>query len=249
MIDGVRVIDAHGHVGNWEVLGMRDDAGEVLRAMDRAGIDVAVVFGIFHPEGRRSNDAAAAFVAAHPDRFAALAYASPLVPEGMVPELRRAIDDLGFLGVKIYPPYTPWPLDHEAWDPIYAFVEERGLPLLSHTDAGDVSRPAQLAAAARRFPGASFIAGHSGNVEPARSEAIQAARELPNYYLETCSTYRTPGVIEELVAGAGADRVLFGSDQPLMDPRPQVGKIVTADLTAEEKRLVLGGNAARLLGL
>ena len=152
MISGTRVIDAHGHVGNWEVLGMRDDAGEVLRTMDRAGIDVAVVFGIFHPEGRRSNDDAAAFVAAHPDRFAALAYASPLMPGSMVSELTRAIDDLGFLGVKIYPPYTPWPLDHEAWDPIYAFVHERGLPLLSHTDAGDVSRPAQLAAAARRFP-------------------------------------------------------------------------------------------------
>ena len=249
MIAGSRVIDAHGHVGNWEVLGMRDDAGEVLRQMDRAGIDVAVVFGIFHPEGRRSNDEAAAFVAAHPDRFAALAYASPLMPGSMVSELTRAIDDLGFLGVKIYPPYTPWPLDHEAWDPIYAFVHERGLPLLSHTDAGDVSRPAQLAEAARRFPGAAFIAGHSGNMEPARSQAIRAAQELPNYYLETCSTYRTPGVIEELVAGAGADRVIFGSDQPLMDPRPQLGKIITADLGDEEKRLVLGGNAARLLGL
>ncbi|MFH1566401.1 MAG: amidohydrolase family protein [Gemmatimonadota bacterium] len=68
-------------------------------------------------------------------------------------------------------------------------------------------------------------------------------------YLETCSTYRTPGVLEELVAGAGADRVLFGSDMPLMDPRVQIGKIVTADLADEDKRLVLGLNARRLLGL
>jgi hypothetical protein len=56
-------------------------------------------------------------------------------------------------------------------------------------------------------------------------------------------------VIEKLVAGAGADRVLFGSDQPLMDPRVQLGKIITADLTDTEKRLVIGGNAQRVLNL
>jgi predicted TIM-barrel fold metal-dependent hydrolase len=43
--------------------------------------------------------------------------------------------------------------------------------------------------------------------------------------------------------------VLFGSDQPLMDPRVQLGKILTADITDAEKRLVIGGNAQRLLGL
>jgi hypothetical protein len=249
VIAGERVIDAHGHVGNWEVLGMRDDPAPVVAAMDLAGIDVAVVFHIFHPDGRRGNDAAAAYVRRHPDRFVALAYASPLMPEGMVAELARAVDELGMRGVKIYPPYTTFPLDHPAWDPIYEFVDERGLPLLAHTDAGDVSQPAQLATSARRFPRASFIAGHSGNVEPARSQSIAAARELPNFYLETCSTYRTPGVIEELVAGAGADRVLFGSDQPLMDPRPQLGKILTANLSDADKGAIIGGNARRLLRL
>ena len=47
----------------------------------------------------------------------------------------------------------------------------------------------------------------------------------------------------------GADRVLFGSDTPLMDPRPQLGKIITAQISDEAKRLALGGNAARILGI
>ena len=72
---------------------------------------------------------------------------------------------------------------------------------------------------------------------------------LPNYFLETCSTFRTPGVIEELVDKAGADRVLFGSDTPLMDPRPQLGKIITAAIDSDAKRLILGENARGLLGL
>ena len=54
-------------------------------------------------------------------------------------------------------------------------------------------------------------------------------------------------MIEQLVNEAGADRVLFGSDTPLMDPRPQIGKIITADISDEAKRLILGGNARRLL--
>ena len=83
----------------------------------------------------------------------------------------------------------------------------------------------------------------------ARAEAIAAAQKYPNVYLETCSTYRTPGVIEELVEKGGADRVLYGSDMPLMDPRPQIGKIITARISSEAKRMALGGNAARLLGL
>jgi predicted TIM-barrel fold metal-dependent hydrolase len=82
-----------------------------------------------------------------------------------------------------------------------------------------------------------------------RAMAIEAAQNNANVYLETCSTFRTPGAIEELVNGAGADRVLYGSDVPLMDHRPQVGKIVTADISDDAKRLVLGENARRILKL
>mgnify|MGYP002031553846 CR=1 FL=1 len=52
-----------------------------------------------------------------------------------------------------------------------------------------------------------------------------------------------------LIEGAGEDRVLFGSDMPLMDARGMVGRIVTADISEEAKRKVLGLNAIKLLGL
>lgn len=247
MIDGVKTIDFHGHVGRWDRNGMRDDATLMLRAMDAAGIDVACLFHIFYPDGATSNDLTARFIARHPDRFVGFAYVSPLMPERMVPELARAIDELGFVAIKLYPPYTPWPLNERPWHPIYEFANERGLTIIFHTDTTPQCRPSLLAELAPQYPNACFVAGHAGNVAEARAEAIAAAQQYPNVYMETCSTYRTPGVIEQLVNEAGADRVLFGSDTPLMDPRPQLGKIITARISDEAKRLVLGENARRLL--
>ncbi|MCZ6679743.1 MAG: amidohydrolase family protein [Candidatus Poribacteria bacterium] len=249
MIDGTQVIDFHGHVGRWDPLGMKDDPDLMLHAMDSAGIDKSCLFNIFHPDGTTGNDLLARFVAQYPDRFIGFAYVSPMMPERMIPELTRAIDELKFPAIKLYPPYTPWPFNQPQWHPIYEFADERGLAVLFHTNGGVLSRPRYLAEIAPRYPNAKFVAGHSGNTAEPRAEAIAAAQAHPNVYLETCSTYRTPGVIEQLVNEAGADRVLFGSDTTLMDPRPQLGKIITARISDDAKRQILGGNARRLLGL
>lgn len=244
----VTVIDFHGHVGRWDAYGMADDQRTMLAAMDLAGVDQTCVFNIFHANARVGNDETAAFVARRPDRFVGFAYAAPVKPPAEVrAELARCVDELGFRGIKLYPPSMPWPLHDERWFPIYEFANERRLPVLFHTGVEPNALPRYLVEIAPRFPSAVFVAGHSGNVDPQRQEAITVARAWPNVYLETCSSFRTPGVIEELVERAGSDRVLFGSDTPLMDPRSQLGKIVTAAISAEAKRLVLGENARRLL--
>ena len=247
MIDGMRVIDFHGHSGRQDAIGMIDNPDMMLRTMDAVGIDIACLFHIFNPDGTTSNDINARFIADHPDRFIGFAYVSPLMPERMVPELERAVDTLGFVAIKLYPPFTPWPFNEARWYPIYEFANARGLTIIFHTDHFHTNRPRYLADIAPLFPNANFVAGHSGNVPEARAEAIAAAQAYPNIYLETCSTFRTPGVIEQLVNEAGAERVLYGSDLPLMDPRPQIGKIITADIPDDAKRLILGGNASRIL--
>ncbi|MEM7131018.1 MAG: amidohydrolase family protein [Chloroflexota bacterium] len=249
MIENTQVIDFHGHVGQWNRFRMFDDPQKVLHAMDAVGIDVACVFNIFHPDGTTGNDLTARFIAQHPDRFVGFAYVSPQLPERMVSELARAIDELNFVAIKLYPPYTEWDLHEPIWHPIYEFANERGLAVLFHTGPEAHSSPQLIAEIAPRFPNANFVAGHAGNIPPYREQAIAVAQTYPNVYLETCSTYRSPGVIEQLVEEAGADRVVYGSDLPLMDPRAQIGKIITAQISDEAKRQVLGGNARRLLNL
>jgi predicted TIM-barrel fold metal-dependent hydrolase len=248
MIDGLQVIDFHAHVGRMDRYGMQDDAPMMLRTMDMAGVDRACLFHIFYPDGSSSNDLTARFVAQHPDRFTGFAYVTPLMPERIVPELTRAIDELGLAAIKLYPPYVVGQDFSQArWEPIYEFANERGLTIILHT--GEDAPPKYLSAIAPRYPRANFVAGHSGNTPIERAQGIAAAQANPNVYLETCSTFRTPGVIEQLVNEAGAQQVLFGTDMPLMDPRPQLGKIVTAHISDEAKRKILGENARRLLGL
>ena len=149
--------------------------------------------------------------------------------------------------VKLYPPSAGINLNEPEWFPIYRFANERGLVVIWHTGIEETAQPRFVSDVAPRFPDATFVCGHSANCPPMRAMAIEAAQSNPNVYLETCSTFRTPGAIEELVNGGGADRVLFGSDIPLMDTRAQLGKTITADISDEAKRLVLGENARRIL--
>ena len=55
------------------------------------------------------------------------------------------------------------------------------------------------------------------------------------------------GVIDYLVEGCGADRVVYGSDQPMRDPRQQLGWVVFSRMPVDQKRMVLRDNAQRTL--
>ena len=141
MIGDQRIIDFHGHTGRQDAYNMIDDPAAILHAMDRVGIDVACLFNIFHPDGTTGNDITARFVAAHPDRFVGFAYVSPMMAEGMVAELTRAVDELGMVAIKLYPPYTKWDLNEPIWHPIYEFANERGLAIIFHTGTDPHSHP------------------------------------------------------------------------------------------------------------
>jgi len=248
-----RVIDVHGHAGAWQQYGWydrtpKDGIAWVLRAMDRAGVDQQCLFTIFHGDARKCNRDTHEFVRTHPDRFIGFAFATPLYPEECRDALVEAIDEFGFKAIKIYPPYARIPVTDVRWEPIFTFAQERGLPVLSHTSAEDPLCGVHLfPEVAKRYPAVSWILGHAGGSYEGRAAACRSAQAAPNIYLEICGSNRDPGSIEQLVAGAGAERVLLGSDNPLIDPRIHLGRVLLADLTNAQKRLILGENAARLL--
>ena len=246
------VIDFHTHAGRWGTYVVDDDLSRYVEIMDLAGVDKACLNCIFHGEARRGNDIVAGIVGRYPDRFLGVAFVTPHYPDECIAELERAFDVLKLRSLKLYPTYFGKPIDDPGYMPIFEWADERGIVIMSHSSLSpgdDLTTPRRFIPLAERFTRVRWVLAHSGNAEPGQEQAVEAAQACPNIYLETCTSYGAHGTIEFLVEGAGDDRVLFGSDMPLMDARMQVGRIVTADIPDESKVKVLGLNAIKLLGL
>ncbi len=247
------VIDFHAHVGRWGAFSMDDDPAQFMAIMDAAGVDRTCVNCIFFGEARRCNDYVASFVTRNPSRFIGVGFVTPHYPNEAMTELDRAFNKLGMKFLKIYPEYLGKPADDPSYDPIFEWVNEHGLPIMCHTSyqvGGDtLTMPRRFIKLAERFPKVKWVLAHSGNLREGQEQAIEAGRAAPNVYLETCTSLGEHSTIEFLVNGVGEDRVLFGTDMPLMDARYQIGRILTADIPDSAKRKVLGLNTIKLLKL
>lgn len=164
-------------------------------------------------------------------------------PDEIRARLAQEYADPRFLGLKPYIRYGKH-YDDPVHDPLWEFGEARGLYALLHPCRDDLS---EFDALCPRYPGLTFVAPHCGASYEMADRAIARARKYPNFLIEITLTPVCLGVVDYLVEGAGADRVLYGSDQPMRDPRQQLGWVVYSRMPVEQKRMVLGQNAQRLL--
>jgi aminocarboxymuconate-semialdehyde decarboxylase len=116
-----------------------------LHLMDSAGVDTHVlsfaapnVWSDDVDERRRLaeafNDGCAAIVRDHPGRFALLATLPLPFVDASVAEARRALDDLGAVGVSLCTHFDGAPIDDPRFDDLYAFLSEREVPVLLHPE-------------------------------------------------------------------------------------------------------------------
>ncbi|MGI5817849.1 MAG: amidohydrolase family protein [Armatimonadota bacterium] len=239
------IIDAHAHISRWEDLGYPGDAETCLRAMDRYEIDVACVSNSRSLRGDfvRGNRVVAEALRRWPDRFRGWAVAHPLHRDLSLREIRACITELGFIGCKFHISHTAIAYADPRYDPLFDLVRELQVPVLFHAFDGG----AGVAEAADRHPDVTMIAGHMGGYR--WDEGALTAVSRPNIYLELCCSCPERGIVEMAVECAGEDRVLFGTDLPMLSPATTLGKVHDADLTDDVKRKILAGNMARLLGM
>jgi predicted TIM-barrel fold metal-dependent hydrolase len=134
-------------------------------------------------------------------------------------------------------------------------AKKYGLPILSHTWAL-TSNPKQKFSVPERFerfleeyPEVNFIFGHSGGRVEGIKTAVEIGTRHKNAYYDIAGDIYDRRLIEYIAGHVGADHLLFGSDVPWFDPARQMGMVLGANLTTEEKALILGGNASRLFGI
>ncbi|HEY3753110.1 MAG TPA: amidohydrolase family protein [Pseudonocardiaceae bacterium] len=242
------IIDMHMHVDSASV-GLDVSPETCVRAMDVAGVDRAAVMTLMDLRG--ADPSAMELIAEaceqYDDRLFGFIRLHPGHREQAHTFLRTAITELGFRGLKLHPVSThAHPAGEETIDLIRA-AGELGVPTLFHCGDEAFSTPLSIAPAAAACPDSTIILGHMGGYFHV-DEAIDVAERYGNIILET-SAMPYPHKIREAVARIGADRVVFGSDGPVSSPDLEREKIMVAGLTDEQTRLVLGGNAASLLGV
>jgi hypothetical protein len=239
------IIDAHAHISRWEDNGYAGDAETCLRVMDRYDIEFACVSNSrsLREDFVRGNRVVAEALERWPDRFRGYALAHPLHLETSLEDIRTCVEDLGFIGCKFHISHTIIPYADPRYDPLFDLVRELDVPVLFHSFDGN----AGVAAAADRHPDITMIAGHMGGYR--WDEGALTAVSRPNVYLELCCSCPERGIVEMAVECVGADRVLFGTDLPMLSPATTLGKVIDADLSDDVKHRILRGNMARILGM
>ena len=102
-----------------------------------------------------------------------------------------------------------------------------------------------------KWPKACVVAAHWGGGLPVYALMPRVQKMISHTYFDTAAThllYR-PEIYRQAASLVGIERIVFGSDYPYLSQLHCIQHVQRAPLSEEERRLVLGGNAARLLGL
>ena len=244
-LKGEFVFDAHGHIGDHAPFYIpRTDAASLVEVMDRIGVAGAAVShlqGCLSADTVFGNDELMAAQERCPGRLVGYVGLFPHAAEGMVPEIERCAKR-GLRAVKIHEGQGK-PYEAPEYEAAWELINARGYPTLLHT----WGKTDQYERLAERYPNTPLLLGHSGanNVDG----YCRAAAKHDNLFLELACSISTNGLVEEFVRRVGAHKVLWGSDMLFLNGAQQIGRVLFARISDDDKRAILGLNARRIFGL
>lgn len=249
-----KFIDVHTHMGpQYPVYVPENDVDSMVRYMDECNIEYIIsapIEDLFVTGGKREDITDA--MRRYPNRVKGYFSFNPNVP-ATAEEIEKAFaENPGYVGLKFLPDYHRTNITDPKFAEALAFANEKELILLSHTwglsmNGEQCNSADKIAQILEKYPKINFIMGHS--IQGQTELAIDLAKAYKNAYLDLCDTGRFYGMIEKMVDGAGADRVLYATDAPLQGYRFIQGAVFAADITEEQRRMIFRDNAARLLKL
>nr|WP_156892916.1 amidohydrolase family protein [Actinokineospora enzanensis] len=214
-----------------------------------------------HP--RIPNEEIAEDCAEHADVLIPFASVDPWRGRAGAREIRRLVTRHGVRGFKFHPSLQGFdPNDRMAY-PLYEAIEELGVPALFHTGQTGIgagvpggggirlrhSNPMLVDDVAVDFPELAIILAHPSF--PWQDEALAVATHKPHVYIDL-SGWSPKYFPPQLVRYANTllkDKVLFGSDYPVITPDRWLADFANLDIDPDVRPRILKNNAARLLGL
>ena len=255
-VSGVKIIDAHAHSGpssgrGWFIRESDSDKclQALVRQMDRLGVHKLIIcpgralFG----EAVMGNRVTAEATKKYRDRFSGYLVYPPLYGKEMAAEFDNFFADGFFVGFKILPSYWKIPVTSPGYIPMWKYADKYHLPILIHTWDDSYNSPAMLRDVAGKYPGATFLLGHSGGGTRGRNEAEELALANPNVMLEFCGSFTAPKPFEDSMKTVGINRVVFGSDTEAHCEAWELGRFLSMPLPDKELIPALGANIERIL--
>ena len=234
---------------------------DVLYEMDRCGVDKAMVGGFAsnHEElNMRMNDYVLEGAQKYPEKILPMISVSPH-QNSMEEEVDRCIAS-GAIGVgELFPWGQEFELEGEMADRLARCCEERNLPLLLHVNEevghyypgkGEVSVK-EAAKFAQRYPQLKIIYAHWGGGLLFYELMPELKRDLSHvlYDVSAGPFIYLPEVYRVVREIGIMDKILLGTDYPLISPKRYFCEMEEANLTSQEKEMIKGKNAEVLLGL
>ena len=247
-----KTIDAHGHLAHHSRANWREADRQVIEVYDKLGIDQGCCSILTpHPTPelfRECNQWVFDAMQRFPGRVLGYVFVNPGYRVEALDEVRRCVEDRGFVGIKLYNDYV---ISEPVVWPLIELAIELRVPLLHHAGHASwlpspqprISDGAAFAEVGKRYPEAMIICAHicgGGDWE----WEIKALRNSPTIYLDTSGSVVDEGVIEMAVDVLGADRLLFACD---MSFTASVGRLRSAILSDTDRQKIRGGNMARIL--
>lgn len=283
-IDSALVIDSHCHIlppafaDRRAEIAQRDatfaallsspdariaSAEELLAAMDRDGIDRAVVMGMGWTDqaiAAEANDYIIQSVRDYPSRLIGFCSVNPAWGEPALVEAKRCAA-AGLLGIgELHADTQLFDItDSVVMAPVMDLARSNLMPVLVHASepAGHQypgkgsTTPDKLYRFIQDFPENVIICAHWGGGLPFYSLMPEVLEVLKNVYFDSAASpfLYAPEVFATVAGLAGAGKVLFASDYPLMDASRPLEQARNAGLSPEVEVALISGNAAKLLGL
>jgi predicted TIM-barrel fold metal-dependent hydrolase len=262
------IIDCHCHIGSYL------QAEDLIKLMDTAGVDKAVVF--CHPylwtyprkdNYHNTNDYIADMQEKYPERLIGFACLNPQqagdselgIPNLAVMELRRCIEERGLRGLKIHPENHCFAVDSLVGSQFMETIEElqkklkRPVPILSHGMTTMGATPDQFGKVAARHPDISIIIAHGAGFQNLYFPSINPVKENPNLFVDTAMTTIDDTRLTGVAQTVGIDKIIFGSDHFTRNHVNLYGNffyvLERAFPDTADRERIFGGNAAKLLGL
>ncbi|MBI4333398.1 MAG: amidohydrolase [Chloroflexi bacterium] len=238
-------------------------AEDLIAAMDEAGIATSVALNLnwlSHELCVRTNDYIMEAVSRHPGRLVGFGMVLPAAGEAGLRELERCIKG-GLKGIgEVRPSSSMFEGEAaSALDGLAAMARQHGMVVLTHSSEpvghryagkGKVG-PALLCRLISTYPGLKIVCAHWGGGLPFYEFMPEVSSTLNNTYYDTAAStllYKMD-VFEYAAAFLPRNKVLFGSDFPLISPKKFIQRIKALNLPVEKEESLLWQNAAGVLSL